>query len=292
MEFVGRIEPNSEELENVAVAANHLWTLDINRLTPNVEYDIDLQQGKSFHQAGDAASDPLFARVDEAVLNERSTFSTFIALLDNFTASAGQAEVVTAEERREVSTFLHAIMHTPVMQYCHQYCLATGKTTAADPEGFIALLNQLWFELYSRQGGKLDSSGFEHVFVGEIKNNEVTGMHNWIRIYMEEKKHALDYRGYIKPRYRGLPVDSPDDQQQLVTMQFSWRNVLKKVSTSLIGSSPEFEIALYTMIFLTQPEGKTPVQLGPYQAVVTVYKWENRRNHKSYVASAFLEETH
>lgn len=292
MEFMGRIEPTPEEVENVAFAVNHLWSLDINRLSPNVEYDIDLQQGKSFHQSGDAASDPLFARVDESILHERPTCAAFIALLDNYTAHAGQAEVVTAEERHEVSAFLHAIMDTPVMQYCHQYCLATGKTTASDPGGFIALLYQLWFELYSRQGGKLDSSGFEHVFIGEIKNNEVTGLHNWIRIYMEEKKHTLDYRGYIKPRYRGIPSSSPDDQQQLVTMQFSWHNVLKKVSTSMIGTSPEFEMALYTLIFLTQPEGKTNVQLGPYQATVTVYKWENRRSNKFYVASAFLEETH
>ena len=292
MEFFGRIEPTAEEIDNVALAVAHLWSIDSNRLTPNVEYDIDLQQGKSFHQGGDAARDPLFARVDESVLHERPTYTAFIALLDNYTASAGQAEVVTAEERHEVSSFLRAIMQTPVMQYCHQYCLATGKITASDPEAFVALLNQLWFELYSRQGGKLDSSGFEHVFVGEIKNNEVTGLHNWIRIYIEEKKNLLDYRGYIKPRYRGTPVDSPDDQQQLVTMQFSWHNVLKKVSTSLIGTSPEFEMALYTLIFLTQPEGKTPIQLGPYQATVTVYKWENRRNHKFYVASAFLEESH
>jgi hypothetical protein len=33
-------------------------------------------------------------------------------------------------------------------------------------QGFKRMLNQMWFELYNRDGAK-DSSGFEHVFVGE-----------------------------------------------------------------------------------------------------------------------------
>lgn len=36
------------------------------------------------------------------------------------------------------------------------------------------LLHQTWFALYSRGHGADDSSGFEHVFVGEIKSGEVT----------------------------------------------------------------------------------------------------------------------
>lgn len=30
-----------------------------------------------------------------------------------------------------------------------------------------------------------------------------SGMHNWIQVYMEEKKKALDYRGWIKPKRKG-----------------------------------------------------------------------------------------
>ena len=33
-----------------------------------------------------------------------------------------------------------------------------------------------------------DSSGFEHVFLGESKAGEVVGLHNWIRLYLEERK--------------------------------------------------------------------------------------------------------
>merc|ERR1712087_214839 len=57
------------------------------------------------------------------------------------------------------------------------------------------LLYELWFAPYRRAGGKNnnDSSGFEHVFVGEEKKGKITGLHNWIQFYLEEKKENIDY---------------------------------------------------------------------------------------------------
>ena len=49
---------------------------------------------------------------------------------------------------------------------------------------------------YTRSGGPLDSSGFEHVFVGEIKNNAVSGSHNWVNFYFEEKSNDFVYGNY------------------------------------------------------------------------------------------------
>jgi hypothetical protein len=48
-----------------------------------------------------------------------------------------------------------------------QYLLATKKTNAVSRDQFIRELNNLWFGLYSRKS-RNDSSGFEHVFTGEI----------------------------------------------------------------------------------------------------------------------------
>jgi hypothetical protein len=46
------------------------------------------------------------------------------------------------------------------------------------------------------------SSGFEHVFVGEIKTveGEVSGFHNWIQFYLEEKNKNLNYYGFLKTK--------------------------------------------------------------------------------------------
>lgn len=43
----------------------------------------------------------------------------------------------------------------------------------------------------------MDSSGFEHVFVGETKTgSEIIGFHNWLQFYLQEKHGHLDYKGY------------------------------------------------------------------------------------------------
>lgn len=49
-------------------------------------------------------------------------------------------------------------------------------------------------------GRNKDSSGFEHVFVGESRAKEVIGFHNWIQFYLQEKQGNVDYQGYIRGR--------------------------------------------------------------------------------------------
>jgi poly(U)-specific endoribonuclease len=72
------------------------------------------------------------------------------------------------------------------MKYAHEYLVKKGKAPAKESD-FKSLLSEKWFGIYSRSGnrGKRDSSGFEHVFVGEEKDGKVTGLHNWIQIYLE-----------------------------------------------------------------------------------------------------------
>uniref|UniRef100_A0A8D0MX23 Uridylate-specific endoribonuclease n=1 Tax=Sus scrofa TaxID=9823 RepID=A0A8D0MX23_PIG len=62
---------------------------------------------------------------------------------------------------------------------------------------FVDDLKNMWFGLYSRGSEEGDSSGFEHVFSGEVKKGKVTGFHNWIRFYMQEKEGLVDYYSHI-----------------------------------------------------------------------------------------------
>lgn len=114
-------------------------------------------------------------------------------------------------------------------------------------------------------------------------------MHNWIQLYLEEKKGLLDYRGYINPKRRpgSNGYDLPDEDQQLITIQFEWHECLKAVSSSFIGTSPEFEIALYTLCFYGGPPNDITdiVELGPYVAEITSYKYTHRGI--TYVGSTF-----
>ena len=248
-----KLSPSFNLDVSLSDAVQHLWELDTNRLNPNVDYVINVQRGKKPFWKEDDAPDPLFTKVDQSVW-KRPTYKTFIALLDNYTPETGQAENLTTAERNEISAFLNAIMQTPPMQFCHKYLRRkVPDTVPNDAAGFSKLLYKIWFELYCRErGGRPDSSGFEHVFVGEVKNGEVSGFHNWIAFYMEEKKGALDYRGYIKPRSQSEA--SADSNDHVLTLQFAWRGVEKFVGTSFIGVSPEFEMALYTICFLLGEE--------------------------------------
>lgn len=266
------VTPTAAELKDLSLACDKLWELDVHRLVPDVDYVLNLQQGKRAYDAGDYAKLPLFTFVDQKAL-ERPTYASFIALLDNYSASTGISEVVTPEETAENARFLALVMDTQVMQYVHQYLLLNRKTKATDRAQFIAELDELWFGFYSRKA-RNDSSGFEHVFVGETKDDvEIVGMHNWIQLYLEEraslrrKDNNFDYKGFIRPKRRALSSTQPSSLEQLVTIQFEWRGAFKSVSSSLIGTSPEFELALYTLCFFCGAE-ENVVSLGPYRAQV------------------------
>ena len=59
--------------------------------------------------------------------------------------------------------------------------------------GFKEQMRQYFFQLYSRSAGPLDSSGFEHVFLGETQGGSATGLHNWIVAYFREKSGDFVY---------------------------------------------------------------------------------------------------
>jgi len=73
----------------------------------------------------------------------------------------------------------------------------------------------------------------------------------------------------------------PDSETQLLTIQFEWNGVLKSVSSTLVGVSPEFELALYTICFFMGTEDNH-IQLGPYNVNVKCYRLGNNR-----IGSAF-----
>jgi len=282
--------PDADTTFNEAV--QKLWDLD-SRLTPNKDYKIDVQNSKHPSYKGDAADEPLFTYVKPAIFRKRPTFTTFVALLNNYSAYVGQEEDVTEQELQENRAFLNEIMKTAPMKYCHQYCVAKnvtykGREISTNESKFKQILNSIWFELYSRSGGRKDSSGFEHVFVGEVKNGSVSGFHNWIMFYLEEKRGKVDFRGYIKPRSRESFTAETNDDDPVLTLQFKWNGVEKFVGTSFIGVTPEFEMALYTMAFLAAEGNENEITLDAghekFDLNVKCHKYDgNTKVGSSYV---------
>lgn len=273
--------PTAEEAADITKAAKRLWELDGNRLNRGVDYELNIQCEKSAHNHSDTAPEPLFSYIDEDVF-DRPTFKAFRNLLDNYNATLGFSDNYTKTERNEMDIFINAIKETQVMMYTHSF-LVKNKKAPASYDRFMAQVHTAWFTLYRRKVDN-DSSGFEHVFLGERDDEKktVSGLHNWIQIAMEEKSGKLDYKGKIRGHNHYA------EAEQFLTMQFEWCGQEKYVSSSLIGTSPEFEIALLTMCFFYGQED-TPVTLGPHHLSVKCYTI--RRRGKKYVGSAFPEST-
>ncbi|XP_058755255.1 uncharacterized protein LOC131628436 isoform X2 [Vicia villosa] len=271
VEVGARVEPSEDELADLSRACEKLWELDLNRLVPGKDYEIDCGEGKKVYQKDDMAQGSLFTWVSDDVFR-KPTYARFLSLLDNYNPHQGSKEVVTSEEKQEQASFIEEISRTAPIKYLHKF-LASKGITSGSSQDFKRLLTSLWFDLYSRCGTSGSSSAFEHVFVGEIKqSSEVSGFHNWLQFYHEEAKGTVDYQGYIFPRRRG---ETPDSETQLLTLQFEWNGVLKSVSSTLVGVSPEFEIALYTLCFFAGQENNH-IQLGPYAVNIKCYHLGNQ----------------
>uniref|UniRef100_A0A3Q3X385 Uridylate-specific endoribonuclease n=1 Tax=Mola mola TaxID=94237 RepID=A0A3Q3X385_MOLML len=247
----------NQELSNIF---NELWRLDVNRWTPGIDYTISVQGRAGYvsqgsHVVQDRASQPLFSNINENKLSNTTTLSRFIGLLDNYEKSLGVAELVTAEELTEINLFLDAVLQTEVMKRAHRYLVSKGKSSS-NPGQFKRQLHLIWFHLYHRQRNMgPDSCGFEHVFVGETKSGtEITGFHNWIQFYLQEKNRNLDYKGY-----KARDHDLPDQDDHVLNLQFSWHGLVKPVGSAFIGTSPEFEMALFTIVFLMNTDRSTTV---------------------------------
>ncbi|XP_060779738.1 uridylate-specific endoribonuclease C [Neoarius graeffei] len=264
------VQTVNQELSNIF---DELWKLDVNRFTPGIDYNISLQGRAGFIPKGrefavDHASSPLFSYVDENKLKSITTYTSFMKLLDNYERSIGVAEKVTTDEIAENNAFLDAILNTTVMKRAHQYLVKKGKSKS-NLRRFKSQLYSMWFRLYHRDrtGGE-DSSGFEHVFVGETKSGrDIMGLHNWVQFYLQEKQNLLDYKGYKATRNY-----MPDADDHVLNVQFSWHGLLKPVGSTFIGVSPEFEMAVFTIFFLTSTEKTSTavVNMDQYQLELVV----------------------
>ncbi|XP_027488056.1 poly(U)-specific endoribonuclease-like [Corapipo altera] len=225
--------------------SEQLYGLDHNRARPG---DIALNPQ---HRAGpgetghgrDLSPQPLYKHVNEELFS-KPTYSSFIKLLDNYQRATGREEEVTAEELREQDTFLGEAMETELMRTL--FTFLREKNRYGSEQEFLEDLKGMWFGLYSRGDGEQDSSGFEHVFSGEVKKGKVSGFHNWIRFYLLEKQGTVNYLSHN--------FDGPwDTFPTVLGLQFSWDGFHKEVGSAFIGSSPEFELGLYTLCFLARP---------------------------------------
>jgi poly(U)-specific endoribonuclease len=224
--------------------SEQIWQADANRIDgPDVQYNIN--------------GPKLYTYVNEARFV--NTYVPFLALLDNYTPETGIAETCGSACTAEQNAFLDAILTTQPIQLLYNWLLSKGLAGATQAL-FKEELRQYWFMPYTRSGGPLDSSGFEHIFVGEIKNGEVSGSHNWVNWYYEEKAGNFVYGPYLR-----------SCNPEILTFSFHWLGYNKPISGSFMRTSPEVEIALGTLCLVARMGPSCPIQLSGYKLTMTAW---------------------
>ncbi|KAM5181999.1 uridylate-specific endoribonuclease C-like isoform 2-T2 [Mantella aurantiaca] len=268
--------------DEIRSLAEELYVVDINKagkddIRLNLQYKANSSQLSS---GTDYASQKLFRYVNERKLFTIPTFTHLIALLDNYIKNTGSAESVTSEESKEQTAFIDAIFQTAVMSKLSKFLIDKGYYTSLD--SFECDLMKMWFGLYMRKNGSLDSSGFEHVFHGEIHKRKISGLHSWVQLYLLEKAGEINYLSYSTD---GPWTSYPD----VYSFQFKWSTYLKSIGSFFLGSSPEFDIAMYTLCYVTRPNKLCTLRFNGHSVKIQTYTWPNSSygNGKRYVASSY-----
>ena len=143
-----------------------------------------------------------------------------------------------------------------------------------------------------------DRSPFEHVFVGEVdpkkSQNRVKGLHNWLRFYHLEKNHKISASECLSVRRRfnvlflvntvfqhvNARIPGHVGMPRILKLSYTWQGEYEPFSGFILGTSPEFELALYTVIFTFgrdrhKPDQYFEVPVKMAGQKVTVAMWSN-----------------
>uniref|UniRef100_A0A3Q4HL10 Uridylate-specific endoribonuclease n=1 Tax=Neolamprologus brichardi TaxID=32507 RepID=A0A3Q4HL10_NEOBR len=223
-------------------------------------------------------SSKLFSYLNENALFSKPTYAALLSVLDNYNRMTGQAENFSSQQLAEQDKFVRETMSNTQLGQ-ELFAFLYNKIYKSE-EDFIQDLKMMWFGLYSRNNNQLDSSGFEHIFA-EIKKGKVSGFHNWIQFYLLEKSGKLNYYSHS---FNGPWTTFPD----VLGMQFMWDGYYKQVGSAVIGCSPEFDFAIYSLCYITRP-GKCHLSVGGNTLIIQTYTWDNSSygDGKKFIGSAY-----
>ncbi|VDL61174.1 unnamed protein product [Hymenolepis diminuta] len=244
---------------------NKLWDLDENRFELGKDIILD-EQAHVERQPEDKATRPLFIYVNQSRLYHSPTYKAFIDLMKFYDPDILKVDPSGPEKTQAQVAFLDAIMETKVMEAVQTY-LVEKNLVSSDKNVFKELIGNIWFAPYMRKK-RLSSSAFEHVFLGEGHGSRAMGLHYWLPLYLHEHDETLNY--YVAFMWRG--------------------NLMKDFGTFIFGSSPEFEMGVYTAAFLTMnsiwPNGyrfALPIKIKNTKLSVQCY-----RNDRVLLGSCYL----
>ncbi|KAK2716813.1 hypothetical protein QYM36_007081, partial [Artemia franciscana] len=225
----------------------------------------------------DLARQPLFGpqTASEAVVS--GTSRLIKDLYDNYSPEVNNNEQVTQQHLNEEEAFFQAVLATEPMKRVVALLQSRGLLPTNN-RNLESILRTLWFERFSRSRGSLGSSGFEHIFLGEVKNAEPSGFHSWLYFKQQEEVGSLDYLGFIRSA-------KLSGKASLLELPLKWKGMYKPVNSMFVGTSPELEMALYTLCFYARPEAKCPMNGNSVKFFIQTYPFKSRG--KVYLGTAY-----
>ncbi|CAD5219139.1 unnamed protein product [Bursaphelenchus xylophilus] len=226
----------------------------------------------------DYAPKPLFKWTRSSILSQPS-YKALLDLAPLFNPQTGIAEDNSPAKQQKERAFIMAVFSSGPFTQLINVLRSKNHPFAKSPDTLKQSMFELWFGMFSRAKGKLDSSAFEHVFLGEAKNGEVSGMHNWVVMNNLENgpKGALDYRGFIIKR-----------ADIIASANFKWGSLVKKTGSFLIGTSPAFDFSLLTMCFLAR-RGNKKCETIIDGCPVNVQSYDLNQNGRDFIGTVYPE---
>lgn len=251
--------------DELATLSEQLFSKENTNLNKYVRVNYQRQTLSS--SSVDEAPEPLLS-IDERQVFAVPTIEKMRALFNNYEVDTMVNEHVTPMEKKEENDFVDALLATNVMRTAMLFLQKKGVVTA-DPKTHHELLKTIWFHLYSRGNGKIGSSGFEHVFLNEVSNGTMIGLHNWLYLYDQEKSGRLDYQGYIKKMDLG-------SKGEIAKVRLTFDKLTKPSNSLFIATSPELEIALYTVCFQLRPDTECPLAVNGKKFTIKTFTFRYR----------------
>ncbi|KRY15828.1 Poly(U)-specific endoribonuclease -like protein [Trichinella patagoniensis] len=235
---------------------------------------VTLNLQRRYSQDSTSSLDQLFGEVP-ADVKLRPSVAAFVELFEHFIPETGKEEIISKRKSKTIDNFINAVVESSVMKMFMQFLRSKNITEASSENEFKKYLRTIWFQLYPRKNHVLDSCAFEHTFLGEIYKKKVMGMHNWIRMaYLQETEKA-QYNGYYS-----LIAD------KYLSISFTWNKATKHKSGFLLRTSPEYEMALYTMCYIFRNKQDCFVKFR--SCTGNIFTYSLQRRNKSYLSTAYF----
>ncbi|XP_012281926.1 poly(U)-specific endoribonuclease homolog isoform X2 [Orussus abietinus] len=267
-------------MKNITVSDDELRTLstelfqkDIHNVYKRIA--INYQAWTSAKNVVDMATEPLLTIPSE--IFTIPIIQVLLELYDNYFLDVRDEEYVTMEKIIEQDKLIEMVLATDIMLRTMTFLCDKGFFEC-NLEKYKEVLNYIWFHVYSRGQNIYGSSGFEHVFLAERKKgNRILGLHNWIFYGTEEMEKRANYYGLVdKIMLNNTAV--------VVQIRFLYDET-PKTSTMFIGTSLEFEMALYTLCFFARPNRCCKVSCDGTRFGIQTYIWEE--GDECLLAAAF-----